>query len=154
MTDSNSLGDIGDNVAFSPIEPDMIFTCSNTLTCTEEGTAGNMFNLPCDPAKITPSGLIELILCRACAIKVASQRRQQLGSRDAGTFSLAVTIRKHKTICEERALLSWHGSERISQEEVTSRREEEYLRWYEQKSSEANARREEEYLLWHERENG
>ncbi|KPJ86068.1 hypothetical protein AMJ57_00760 [Parcubacteria bacterium SG8_24] len=86
--------------------------------CEMRGTADMMFNLPCNPGRVTEEELLEKVLCHACASSVASLAGKEPRDKGSGVFPLSRTF-------ELRRRLNHRRSER--QKEL-----DDYRRWVEE----------------------
>lgn len=68
------------------------FTC-NGEDCLITERAEEMYNLSCDPLRITLAELRQKVRCRRCAEKIASKRNKRLGEPGCGVYPLAQTLR-------------------------------------------------------------
>ncbi|HTM68829.1 MAG TPA: hypothetical protein VL426_06055 [Candidatus Binatia bacterium] len=68
------------------------FTC-NGDDCLITERAEEMFNLSCDPLRITLAELRQKVRCRRCAEKIASKRNKRVGEPGCGVYPLGQTLR-------------------------------------------------------------
>ncbi len=102
-----------------------------SFTCTHElcrisgrpniGTADDMFNLPCNPRKLTVEKLLTLVVCRRCAGIIASDLDLHVKEPGCGTYPLKHTL----TLMKEAK----SSPPRVDYREQRLRAEQDYVSW-------------------------
>ena len=106
------------------------YVCQGDL-CRLIGTPGSgpaekMFNLPCNPAKVSPEELLKRVRCRRCAERVAEENEKRLFEPGCGTYPL------HRTLAQKTAAETLPKGPDFR--EIRQRADADYLSWVESRS--------------------